>query len=204
MKQQLSLLHLNQYSFIYFKEGGLIATLFSFNQIKTTFFYYILDMIQAYTETDFKAYLSTEDNRINTSVAKTQIRHLVKLINDMDGSIDYVYPTETINNRFTEMTFTYEADALTVDLWAGEIHLLPAGYWKYEVYEVSWIGTVTVLKNFAPSTETEVLEPAANVGIVQGLVTKGKMYLAEKEGTEQVQYTQYPETSGTNYIYYGQ
>ena len=51
-------------------------------------------MIQAYTESDFKAYLSTEDNRINTSVAKTQIRHLVKLINDMDGSIDYVYPAE--------------------------------------------------------------------------------------------------------------
>ena len=69
-------------------------------------------MIQAYTESDFKAYLSTEDNRINTSVAKTQIRHLVKLINDMDGSIDYVYPAETINNRFTEMTFTYEADVL--------------------------------------------------------------------------------------------
>ena len=41
-------------------------------------------------------------------------------------------------------------------------------------------------------------------GVVQGLVTKGKMYLAEKDGTEQVQYTQYPETSGTNYIYYGQ
>ena len=161
-------------------------------------------MIQAYTESDFKAYLSTEDNRINTSVAKTQIRHLVKLINDMDGSIDYVYPAETINNRFTEMTFTYEADALTVDLWAGEVHLLPAGYWKYEVYEVSWTETVTVLKNFAPQTETEVLEPQPNVGIVQGLVTKGKLYLAEKDGTEQVRYTQHPESSGENFIYYGQ
>ena len=162
-------------------------------------------MIQAYTESDFKAYLSTEDNRINTSVAKTQIRHLVKLINDMDGSIDYVYPAETINNRFTEMTFTYEADALTVDMYLGEVHLLPAGYWKYEVYEVSWIGTVTLSVGQAPATEIDVITPIGDdIGVVQGLVTKGKMYLAEKDGTEQVQYNQHESEEGTNYIYYGQ
>jgi len=173
-------------------------------QTETDFFYYILDMIQAYTESNFKAYLSTEDNRIDTSVVKTQIRFLVKLINDMDGSIDYVYPTVTIYNRFTEMQFIYNSSLETIDLYDGEVHLLPAGYWKYEVYEVSWEGTVTMDENHAPSTETEVLEPDPNVGIVQGLVTKGKMYLAEKDGTEQVQYTQHPEPSGTNYIYYGQ
>ena len=162
-------------------------------------------MIQAYTETDFKAYLSTEDNRINTSVAKTHIRFLVKLINDMDGSIDYVYPAEVINNRFTEMTFTYEADADAVDMFAGEVHLLPAGYWKYEVYEVSWIGAVTLNAEQAPSTETDVITPIGDViGVVQGLVTKGKLYLGEAKGTAQVQYTQHPEPSGTNYIYYGQ
>ena len=162
-------------------------------------------MIQAYTETDFKAYLSTEDNRINTSVAKTHIRFLVKLINDMDGSIDYVYPAEVINNRFTEMTFTYEADADAVDMFAGEVHLLPAGYWKYEVYEVSWIGAVTLNAEQAPRTETDVITPIGDViGVVQGLVTKGKLYLGEAKGTAQVQYTQHPEPSGTNYIYYGQ
>ena len=161
-------------------------------------------MIQAYTETDFKAYLSTEDNRINTSVDKRQIRFLVKLINDMDGSIDYVYPAETINNRFTEMTFTYEADAKLVDMFAGEVHLLPAGYWKYEVYEVSWIGTVSLSVETAPSTETDVITPIGDViGVVQGLVTKGKLYLAEKDGTEQVQYNQHESTEGTNYIYTG-
>ena len=159
-------------------------------------------MIQAYTESDFKAYLSTEDNRINTSVAKTQIRFLVKLINDMDGSIDYVYPVVTINNRFTEMQFTWGYPP--VAMFAGEVNLLPAGYWKYEVYEVSWIGTVSLDVEQAPSTETEVLPVADNTGVVQGLVTKGKLYLAEKDGTEQVQYTQHPEPSGTNYIYYGQ
>ncbi len=161
-------------------------------------------MIQAITATNITAYISTEDNRINTSVAKTQIRHLVKFINDMDGSVKYAYPTEQINNRYTQMGFTYKAVLEGLDLYDAEVHLLPAGYWKYEVYEVSWVGTVTLDENHAPSTETQVLDPAANVGIVQGLVTKGKMYLAEKDGTEQVQYTQYPETSGTNYIYYGQ
>ena len=40
-------------------------------------------MIQAITETDFTTYLQTEDNRINTSVASTQIRHLLKFTNDI-------------------------------------------------------------------------------------------------------------------------
>ena len=181
---------------------------FSFiNQTETDFFYYIVDMIQAYTESDFIAYLSTEDNRINTSVSKIHIRHLVKLINDMDGSIEYVYPTETINNRFTEMAFTYQSDIDLVDMYVGEVHLLPAGYWKYEVYEVSWIkqdDSPIVSEGTAPKNETEVLPVEPENGIVQGLVTKGKMYLAEKDGTEQVQYNQHESTAGTNYIYYGQ
>jgi hypothetical protein len=161
-------------------------------------------MIQAFTETNFKAYLSTEDNRIDTSVAKTQIRFLVKLINDMDGSIDYVYPAEAINNRFTEMSFTYEAATDLVDMFAGDVHLLPAGYWKYEVYEVSWIGAVTLSSETAPGTETKVITPIGDViGVVQGLVTKGKLYLAEKDGTAEVQYNQHETAAGTNYIYTG-
>ena len=108
-------------------------------------------MIQAETISDFKAYLSTEDNRIDTSVAKSQIRFLVKLTNDMDGSIDYVYPTSVIEDRFTEMTFTWGYPP--VAMFGGEVNLLPAGYWKYEVYEVSWIGTVSLDSEQAPSKE---------------------------------------------------
>jgi len=160
-------------------------------------------MIQATTISNFKAYLSTEDNRINTSVAKSHIRHLVKLINDMDGSIDYVYPAEVIEERFTEMTFTYESVLANVDMFVGEVHLLPAGYWKYEVYEVSWIGTVSLDVEQAPSTATEVLPVADNTGVVQGMVTKGKLYLGEKKGTAEVQYYPHEEEEGTNYIYTG-
>ena len=150
-----------------------------------------------------KAYLQTEDNRIDTSVGTANIRHLLKFTNDMDKSIVYAYgATETIYSRYTYFTFTYNANP---DMYAGQIKFLPAGYWKYEAYEVSWEGTVAVVSGKAPATETDVLLPAdPEKGVVQGLVTKGKMYVAEKDGTEQVQYTQHPEPSGTNYIYYGQ
>jgi len=90
-------------------------------------------------------------------------------------------------------------------MYEGQIKLLPAGYWKYEVYEVSWIGTVTVRLGNAPRNEDDVLTPAADdKGVVQGLVTKGKMNVSEKDGTQQVQYTQREAPSSTNYIYYGQ
>ena len=160
-------------------------------------------MIQAITETNFEAYLQTEDNRIDTSVAKTHIRHLFKFTNDMDKSIVYAYPQEySIKNRYCKFDFYYNA---TPNVFLGRVDLKPAGYWKYEVYEVSWTGTVTLSLGFAPKTETDVLSPPSGTkGVVQGLVTKGKMYVADASGTAQVQYTPYEEPTTTNYIYYGQ
>ena len=92
-------------------------------------------MIQAFTESLFKIYISTEDNRIDTSVDKSQIRHLFKFINDMDGSIQYAYGyREDIFNRYTELGFLYD---FVPDVYAGKTKLLPSGHYKYEVYEVS-------------------------------------------------------------------
>ena len=161
-------------------------------------------MIQAITETLLTTYLQTEDNRIDTSVASTQVRHLLKFTNDMDKSIQYAYGhTENIYNRYTKFRFAYDA---TPDVYSGKVNFLPAGYWKYEVYEGVWLGTVTLSVGYAPITEGNILTPPANdKGIVKGLVTKGKMYVADKSKTEQVQYTQREEEpSGTNYIWYGQ
>lgn len=160
-------------------------------------------MIQATTKTDLTFYLQTEDNRIDTSVASSKIRHLVKFTNDMDKSVQYAYSTvHLIYDRYTKFSFTYNT---TKDVYTGDVDFLPAGYWKYEVFEVSWIGTVTISAGNAPITENDVLTPAADdKGVVKGLVTKGKMFVSEKDGTEQVQYTQHPEPAGTNYIYYGQ
>ena len=160
-------------------------------------------MIQAITETGFNIYVQTEDNRINTSVASTQIRHLVKFTNDLDKSVYYAYGnTETIKDRYTKINLAYGASP---NIYTGVVKLFPAGYYKYEIYEVSWIGTVTVSSGNAPATENDVLSPVANdKGVVQGLVTKGKMNLSEKDGTQQVQYTQREAPTETNYIYYGQ
>ena len=160
-------------------------------------------MIQAITETDIKIDVQTEDNRIDTSVASTQIRHLVKFTNDLDKSVYYAYGnTEIIKDRYTNINISY---GTSPDIYTGVIKLFPAGYYKYEVYEVSWARIVTVSSGNAPTTEDDVLTPPADSkGVVQGLVTKGKMYLAEKDGTQQVQYTQREAPTETNYIYYGQ
>jgi hypothetical protein len=147
-------------------------------------------MIQAITETAFNFHIQTEDNRIDTSVASTQIRHLFKFTNDLDKSVHYAYPvSKTIYDRYTVGVFGYNAKP---NVYAGTVNLLPAGYWKYEVYEVSWEETVVVSSGNAPANENDVIvsDMPDEVGIVQGLVTKGKMYVAEKDGTEQVQYVQ--------------
>ena len=158
-------------------------------------------MIQAIRETNFTAYIETKADRIDTSVATANIRHLAKFINDLDGAVFYAYATtETINNRYTELEFTYGV----ADVYTGNLKLIPAGYYKYELYEVSWIGAVSVALNTAPATETDVLPVANTNGVVQGLVAIGKLYLAEKSGSEEVQYTEYTPPASTNTIYYGQ
>ena len=158
-------------------------------------------MIQAIRETNFIAYIETEASRIDTSVTSAHIRHLVKFINDLDGKEFYAYATtETINNRYTKLEFTYGV----ADVYTGNLKLIPAGYYKYELYEVSWIGVVSVALNTAPATEVDVLPVANTNGVVQGLVAIGKLYLAEKSGSEEVQYTEYEAPTSTNTIYYGQ
>ena len=159
-------------------------------------------MIQAVTQSSFNAYLSTEDNRIDNSVSSDKIRHLMKFINDMDKSVQYAYSNiHLIYDRYTKMSFSYNA---TPDVYTGALNLLPAGYWKYEAYEVSWTGAVAISAGNAPVTETDVLPVGPTHGVVQGLVAIGKMYVGEKAGTKEVQYIQNTPTPTTNYVYYGQ
>jgi len=149
-------------------------------------------MIQAITETNLKTYLQTKDNRIHASATDSNIRHLFKFTNDMDSSVEYSYPyTQTIYDRYTLSSFLYNANP---DMYTGKINLLPSGYWKYEVYEIYWATPPSewvLTDRIAPATEEFVFNPsAATLGIVQGLVTKGKMYVDEKDGTEEVTYSQ--------------
>ena len=159
-------------------------------------------MIQAVSESSFDAYLSTEDVRIDTSVGSDKIRYLMKFINDMDKSIQYAYSTiHEVYDRYTKMSFTYNT---TPDVYTGATKLLPAGYYTYEVYEVSWTGAVAISSGNAPINENDVLPVAPTHGVVQGLITQGKLYVSEKSGTEEVRYKQYEQPTSSNYIYYGQ
>ena len=82
-------------------------------------------MIQGFTETNIEAFLQTEDNRINTAVASSNIRHLFKFTNDMDSSVQYAYAkTETIYDRYTYFLFDYDASP---DMFAGQVKLSPPG-----------------------------------------------------------------------------
>ena len=158
-------------------------------------------MIQAIRETNFTAYIETEASRIDKSVPSTKIRHLVKFINDMDGKVFYVYAAlEVINDRYTKLDFEYNA---TPDVYTT-VNLIPAGFFKYELYEVSWSGAVAVSAGNAPVTEDDVLPVGPTHGVVQGLVAIGILYLGEKAGSEEVQYTEYTAPASTNTIYYGQ
>tara|TARA_R110002153_G_scaffold98954_1_gene234136 strand:+ start:59 stop:538 length:480 start_codon:yes stop_codon:yes gene_type:complete len=159
-------------------------------------------MIQAITESSFTAYINTEANRIDTSVSSSQIRYLVKFSNDLDGAVQYAYSTiHLVYNRYTKFIFNYNA---TPDVYTGDTKLIPSGYYKYEVYEVSWTGAVAISSGNAPVTEDDVLPVGPTHGVVQGLVAIGKLNMSDLSGTEQVQYTQRQEPSGTNYIWYGQ
>jgi hypothetical protein len=146
-------------------------------------------MIQAIRETNFNAFIETKANMIgNQGTART--RHLFKFINDLDEAVFYAYPLlENIYPRYTAMPFIYN---LTPDMYNGQVNLIPAGYFKYEVYEVSWGAGVDVFVALgsAPATETDVLPVSPANGVIEGLVAIGKLYLSEKEGSEEVQYVQ--------------
>ena len=159
-------------------------------------------MIQGFTKSNITTYLSTEDNRIDTAAATSKIRFLIKLINDMNGDVEYCYPSmgKGILPRYTEMLFTYN---VAPDRYAGTINLLPAGHWKYEVYEIVWIEPPVVSFGKAPATETDILPVSNTNGIVKGLVTKGILNLTESKGTQQVQYTQHESPDSPNYVWYG-
>ena len=161
-------------------------------------------MIQATRGEDFSAVINTEANRINVSLESTHIFHLVKFINDFDGEVFYCYPKRDIENRYNGMVFFWSA---TPNLFAYQVDLKAPGYFKYEVYEVSYISIRPpgepeswnpLQAGYAPTTETDVLTVEDGHGIVEGLVAIGLLYLKPgtvTEGktteTELVTYRQY-------------
>ena len=125
----------------------------------------------------------------------------------MDKRVVYAYGQATDHNdtirtyqRYTRVTIAHNT---TENVFTGAVNFKPFGYWKYEIYEVSFNGTVPTLStDTAPITETDTADVTGSVhGTVKGLVETGKLYVTETSGSEQITYTQHPEPSGTNYIW---
>tara|TARA_R110000824_G_scaffold388083_1_gene583521 strand:+ start:123 stop:641 length:519 start_codon:yes stop_codon:yes gene_type:complete len=172
-------------------------------------------MIQGTTETNFDAYLNTAANQIVWDAETPgalfpipqphpngSILYLCKFINDMSGKVIYTYPDQYVYPRYSAFDYTYSP---TPDMYAGEVNIELAGYWKYEFWEVHWSDTTpTVIPGSAPSNETDILPVAPENGVVKGLVAIGKMYVAERKDKREVTYNEYIAPIKTNYIYHGQ
>jgi hypothetical protein len=163
-------------------------------------------MIQAVYGSTVQCYTTTEEYRINTAVTTAKLRYLCKLTSEMSKAVKYVYGlTQAVYDRYTYFTWNHTTTAdSAANTLVGNVNLVPNGYWKYEIYEVSWVGSPTLTTDTAPISETQTLPVADANGIVQGRVELGKLYVAEKVGEEQVQYTQRTRPEESNYIYYGQ
>jgi len=151
-------------------------------------------------------YVTTEEKRINTSADSTNIRLLFKFTNDMNKSTVYAYgQSQThkdalrIYQRHTKVTINHNT---TENVYTGSVDFKPFGYWKYEIYEVSWVSdTIALGSGTAPINESQVLTVNDEHGVVQGKVEEGKLYVTETAGSEQIKYTEHTEASGTNYIW---
>ena len=142
---------------------------------------------------------TTEESRINTTVATSNIRFLIKIINDYSGAIHYAYGINLIvKSRYTKMDLNYSSNP---EVYEGSVNLSPSGYYTYKIYEVSYIGTVPVLDTTnAPKSEVTVLALSDEHGVVEGQVDSGKLHVHLAEGEEEVSYIKLDSVSD-NYIY---
>ena len=156
-------------------------------------------MIHAQYGTNVTSYLSLLESKIHTAVAEAKLRWLFKFTNDMTKTVKYCYgKKDTVNDRYVKNDFLHNTSE---NVFSHQINFKPYGYWSYEVYEVSWVGTVSLSADNAPSEETEVLEAHNDNGVVRGLVHEGKLYVTETAGTEQIKYTEHEPATQTNYLY---
>jgi len=155
-------------------------------------------MIHGIYGSTINSYLSLLESKINTSVVDAKLAWLFKFTNDMTKTVKYCYgKSVTPNDRYVKNQFLHNT---TENVFQKKINFKPYGYWSYEAYEVSWIGTLSLTEEYAPATETHVLEVHNNNGVVQGKVHEGKLYITETSGSEQIKYREHTEST-TNYLY---
>lgn len=145
-------------------------------------------------------YSTTEESRINTTVAASNIRFLLKLTNDFSKQVKYAYgQNQIINNRYSSFEIFHNT---TEEIVTGNVNLTPAGYWTYEVYEISFIGTPTLTDSTVPLNETAVFSPINDdKGVNNGRIEIGKLLSSNTELGKEVIYSEYSTPDDDSYIY---
>ena len=145
-------------------------------------------------------YSTTEESRINTTVAASNIRFLLKLTNDFSKQVKYAYgQNQIINNRYSSFEIFHNT---TEEIVTGNVNLTPAGYWTYEVYEISFIGTPTLTDSTVPLNETAVFSPINDdKGVNNGRIEIGKLLSSNTELGKEVIYSEYSTPDEDSYIY---
>ena len=155
-------------------------------------------MITGVYGSTISSYLTLEEKRIHTDVDASKVRYLFKFTNDLTKTVKYSYGRKiSTNDRYIKNDFLHNTTDSVLDF---TINFKPYGFWKYEVYEVTWLGTVLLEVGNAPTTETQILSVDDNNGVVKGKVEEGKLYIQETAGSEQIKYTQHTTTE-TNYLH---
>jgi len=146
---------------------------------------------------------TTQESRIDNSVPTENLRFLCKFTNEYSGTILYAYAKNVVvKRRFTSMEVDYNAINNTFN---SQINLVPAGYWKYEIYEVSYKQTSSTYDSTnSPKTEVDVLTVSDENGVVNGRVDIGKLHVHNVDGNNENEYILLDGASD-NYIYpYGE
>jgi len=107
-------------------------------------------------------YICTEDERIDTSVAKDQLDFMFKLTNDMTGEIIYVYSASvSVLDRFTTLGLA-PTDLTNQNLYNGFFNGLPVGYYGYELYELTKESSASISK----TCSTAPKDTTGTIGVV--------------------------------------
>ena len=144
-------------------------------------------------------YSTTEESRIDKTVSALNIRFLVKFTNDFTKNSKYAYAQkQNINNRYTSFDIIHNS---TEDILTGNINLSPEGYWTYEIYEISFVGTPSLTDSTVPLDENTVLAPSDDNGVNNGRIEIGQLLSSATDLSQEVQYSEYATVEGDSYLY---
>ena len=144
-------------------------------------------------------YSTTEESRINKSVPAANIKFLVKFTNEFSKNFVYAYAqNQNINNRFTSFDINH---GTSEDILTGTVNLSPAGYWSYEIFEISFVGTPSLTDSTVPLDENTTLAPSDDHGINNGLIEIGKVLSSETALGKEITYLENESPADDSYIY---